>query len=171
MHFAVKLTRAARIYVKCERNGRLYTKCLASFKFTLSIGIFGVMLWNSFAAMWTGNFDTSTWIVAYHTAVPFDTTTVLGWYLRLAFQWIFAMFYVLTKTPASTFYLSSCLYIEAMCHHFGHSIRALAALATDLPDTSGDTSGDKSGGAGRSKAHLIKEQLIETIALHAKILE
>lgn len=173
VRFSVKLTRAARIYIKCERTGRLYTKCLATFKFTLSNAVFCMMVWSSFSAMWTANFDTTTWIVAYHMAVPFDTTTVLGWYLRLAFQWILAMFYVFTKTPASTFYLSSCLYIEAMCRHFGHSIRALAALATDLPDTSDDKSGGADGDAfaGRSKARLIKEQLIETIALHAKILE
>lgn len=169
------MSTAAHIYKKCELKCRLYTLCLATFKISLSIALFGVLLWNSFTAMWNGNFDTSTWVVAYHTAIPFDTSTVLGWYLRLALQWIFAMLYVFTKTPVSTFYLSSCMYIEAMCRHFGHSIRTLAALTTDLPDqktaSNGNGDGNSDAFAKRLRVRLIKEQLIETIALHVKIFE
>lgn len=123
-----------------------------------------MLIGNSIVAMWNGNFDTSTWALAYHSTVPFDTTAVYGWYLHLFMQWIFAMFYVFTKTAASTFYISSCIYIESMCHHFEHSIRIVETLSNALPPKK-----------GLRPMHIppcnIKAKLIEAIGLHIKISE
>lgn len=72
-----------------------------------------------------GNFDTSTWLLPYSLTVPFDTSTVLGWYLFWLVQLYIAIVYAVSVACATTYFGSNCLYITAICEHLGFLIGSI----------------------------------------------
>lgn len=73
---------------------------------------------HSAISMSHGNFDTSTWFIAVNFAFPFDTTSVLGWYIALLLITQFACVLTVLVTALFTYMFSDYLYIEALRDHF-----------------------------------------------------
>lgn len=68
--------------------------------------------------MSNGNYDTSTWFSPMKISVPFDTSTVFGWYMRfLISMWISICqnMYVSSSIP---FFANCCSYIHACYEQF-----------------------------------------------------
>ena len=66
----------------------------------------------------SGNNDPSTWYLAFYTEIPLDQTRVLGWFVTWLIQLFMAYSYVLCMTTNTTFFVSCCYYIYAMCEHY-----------------------------------------------------
>lgn len=66
----------------------------------------------------TGNTDASTWPVAYELSVPFDTKTMLGWYLQLLITMCDELVYLTYLLLATSQFIGCCMYIAAICEHF-----------------------------------------------------
>lgn len=65
-----------------------------------------------------GNFDTSTWELPFTLWVPFDTTTVHGWYLLWFIQFSMGMSYSSSQTTITSYFVCCSYYIGAICGHF-----------------------------------------------------
>lgn len=72
----------------------------------------------SLVFIWKGNYDTDTWPPAGVVAVPFDTSTVFGWYMLQASQAVVTYCYAFCMSSTATLFLSSCFYIKAFSEHF-----------------------------------------------------
>lgn len=66
----------------------------------------------------TGYFDASTWPMSFELSVPFDTKSILGWYLLLFFTNLMDTSYMVSLLWATTQFFGYCIYIEAICKHF-----------------------------------------------------
>lgn len=65
-----------------------------------------------------GNLDTSTWYILYDMKIPIDTTTIIGWYVKLfIFQAPFSVTYGFVFVGIVSHFLSCCYYILAGCEH------------------------------------------------------
>lgn len=80
---------------------------------------------SSIASLMKGNFDTSTWPALFDLALPFDTTTLVGWYAMWALLTIMDLSYVLGMVSASSYFTCSCLYIEAMCDNYDSLMQSI----------------------------------------------
>lgn len=75
--------------------------------------------------MYIGNWDASTWPLPFNYVVPFDESTVWGWYLMWLIQTNSAISYCLGATSTTSYFMTCCLYIGALCDHFdlfAHSV-------------------------------------------------
>lgn len=76
-------------YEKAEEKSNLLAVWFPSFIFwSFTIGVFMVSFALSFYEMYVGNYDTSTWFIPfyYYNVLPFDATTVSGWYIEFVLQ-------------------------------------------------------------------------------------
>lgn len=112
------------MYLKTEATCRKYTKLLTLVMIHLGNVVYGLFLINSFYCIYRGNLDTSTWMVPFNIDVPFDTSSVFGWYMFYIVQGFVAYTYSLNQPAIITFFMSCCLYIEALCEHFRNAISA-----------------------------------------------
>lgn len=141
---------------------RRFTKLVISMMLHLSNVVWGLFLFNSFFQLWRGNYDTSTWIVAFNIAVPFDISTVFRWYIFYMIQGLLAYSYSLNQPIIITFFMSCCFYTEALCEHFRLAIRA-----TNF----GGNSLIKNGNKKVEENLLVREKFISAVEHHAKLME
>lgn len=139
---------AKQLYQNAERISR---KCVIWISaILLSYSAFGLVIpaiLYSWYCMWKANFDVSTWYTLYDTIVPFDTTTVIGWYLQFVFIHLpFPFMYCLVLGGIISHFLSCCLYIRAGCENIRLLVRA-------------------------ADVDVKKYKLVEIVKLHCKILE
>lgn len=80
--------------------------------------MFGGALLYSFYCMLTGNYDTTTWILSYKLSVPFDKTTVDGWYLFWLISIQIGIPYSLAMILLMSYFAGCCYYIIGICYHF-----------------------------------------------------
>lgn len=117
----------------------------------------GGALFFSLYCMWRGNYDTSTWYTPYEMIVPFDTTTVFGWYfLVFGIQIHECYMYVFIAGASVSYFVSFCYYIEACCEQFN-------AIMFDMNDEL----------TKKNNADVIvaKEIFNEAIRLHFKVIQ
>lgn len=148
------------IYKKAEEKCRLNT--IATFllsMFNCTIFSFLPSILHSIICMSRGNYDTSTWFYALKITVPFDTSTVFGWYILLALEALFGVVLVSTITPVVTYFVNCCLYIRALCQHFEAAFHKLDAKIL-LSRTH-----------RMSDANEIENELKELVLFHVKITE
>lgn len=109
---AVKKTEEFRIYRKTERRCRLILvwAFIVSFANCAFLGIFPSVV-HSIVSMVSGNFDTSTWFFVLKIAVPFNTSTIFGWYMKLLLELLFAIVAISIITPIVTYLANCCLYV------------------------------------------------------------
>lgn len=72
-----------------------------------------------------GNYDTSKWILPYELSVPFDTKEIWGWYLLWLIQVNIGFTYSTTQIASSSYFMSCCFYIGAICDHFDYIIHSI----------------------------------------------
>lgn len=91
--------------------------------------------------------------------VPFDTSTVFGWYVLWVVQIYAGYTYLFTITVVTTYFLSTCIYVGACCEQFSSMIFVLDEYFVE---------GD---GCDNNKAAKAKRQICEVIAVHLKTLQ
>lgn len=82
----------------------------------------------SILSMLAGNFDTSTWPFVYNMVMPFSTKPVLGWYLAWLIQLCIGMAYTTSMTSVVAYFVNSCIYVRAICHHFHLLIQSIEQI-------------------------------------------
>lgn len=77
----------------------------------------GTSFYTSFARLYSHDYDTTQWGLPYfyYNLLPFDETTVGGWYLELFIQLYGGYAYMFTITSTISFFGGCAYYIEA-CH-------------------------------------------------------
>lgn len=130
-----------------------------------AIGIFVMILMNSFKCIWEGNFDTTTWKTLYNIVVPFDTTTIIGWYLHYIVQCYLACTYCYNQPTVITFFMGCCLYVETLCKHFKCLIHKSQIDFENQVPTINDLS------KKRKIESQVKRNLIQAVQLHMKTIK
>lgn len=107
----------AEIYWIAEKKCRKYTRRIASY-FYVNESIFLTAPLFSLFNIIAGNLDVSTWALPMDLSVPFDTSTLWGWYLMWFFQFNISICYVSCTITITTYFVCCCIYIGAICEHF-----------------------------------------------------
>lgn len=112
------------IYWNAEKKCRKYTKILACF-IPLNQLIYGTAFILSFYKIFIGHLDTSTWVLPFSLSVPFNTETIFGWYILCSIQFVMAFSYSSCISTTTSYFISSCFYIDAICDHFDSLIDSI----------------------------------------------
>lgn len=152
-----------QIYWDIEIQCRNHTRRLCYY-ILLHMQVFVVAFFYAMYNIYRGKLDTSTWPLPFNFAVPFDVSTIWGWLLMWFIQTNCAFSYCLTMISLTTYFMSSCYYIWAVCDHLEFKLRELNALV-ELSMMEVDPI------KHLIKIRRIKEEIIEIIKLHAKIFE
>lgn len=130
-----------------------------------AIGIFVMILMNSFKCIWDGNFDTTTWTTLYNIVVPFDTTTIVGWYFFYIVQCYLACTYCYNQPTVITFFMGCCLYVETLCKHFKCLIhKSQIDFKNEVPTINNSSK-------KRKIESQVKRNLIQAVQLHMKTIK
>lgn len=115
---------------------------------------------HSMICMWQGNFDTSTWFFPVKVVVPFDTSTVFGWYMKFFIYTTAVDVYFFAISSTVIYLASCCLYIEAGCKHF-------QLILKDIDENAG------SGKINKKIFHRnrLKDQIRTGISFHIELIE
>lgn len=153
----------SEIYWRAEQKCRKYTKKITSYFFINEAIFLGAPLF-SFYCILTGNTDASTWALPFDLSVPFDTNTILGWYLTWFFQFNISLCYVSCTITITTYFVCCCIYLAAICEHFGF---LFDSVAEDVERNRGETIPMKH----RKRKRTIEEKMGKIVATHAKVFE
>lgn len=77
-------------------------------------------LWNFAYATYCvcmGNYDTSTWPAPMDLSVPFDKSTIIGWYSLTFILMCMDLTYLISLLLGTTHFIACCIYIAAICEH------------------------------------------------------
>lgn len=110
------------------------------------------------------NYDTSAWNLPMRVSVPFNTDSVLGWFLLLFIQLNISAAYSLTVIAVTSYFICCCLYLEAMCDHFDELINLVK----------GDVEinrKEKNRSTSRKSEHQIWKNLCDAIKIHGDLYE
>lgn len=117
--------------------------------------MFGGALLYSFYCIYEGNNDTTTWILSYKLSVPFDETTVWGWYLIWIVSTQIGIPYSLAMIVLMSYFAGCCYYVIGICDHFKFVISSININTIKVGE--------------RYKA--IRENLSHAVIIHNKLLE
>lgn len=150
----------ADIYRKAERNGRLCTKWISLYVVVnCTLCAFLMAIVHSIVCMWRGNYQTSTWFLPYKMSVPFDTSTVFGWYIFWLVQIYAGYTYLFTISAVITYFVSCCFHIVACCEQFLYMFNALDSQFVEDVEMN------------YQNVLKVKKQLNDAIVFHIKIME
>lgn len=119
MNYLARKRPEYKFYEQTEKKSQIITKVLVGLAVSTGVtSVTGLMFALSIVSMLQGNFDTSTWFFPCKIAVPFDTTSILGWYMKLILFGLYAVFtgYLVVST-LTAYFVSCCYYIDACCDH------------------------------------------------------
>lgn len=89
---------------------------------------------HSFFAICTGNIDPSKWNLTFGLVMPFDMTTVFGWYLAWFLEYNMAFTYSVAMVATTSYFVALCIYIEAICDHFIYYVKLNGIHADKLQE-------------------------------------
>lgn len=104
-------------YWNTEQKCRKYTLRLGRYVLCHTV-VFPCSLAYTAYCIAAGNYDTSSWFLAYNVLVPFDMSSVVGWLMTWVYQYSMGLVYSLSVTSVTSYFVSCCFYIGAMCDHF-----------------------------------------------------
>lgn len=113
------------IYWECEQKCRKHSQRLSYFVIFHTL-LFPIVLMYALVCIACGNYDTSNWYLAFNVVVPFDQTCIWGWFLTWLIQLFMAFAYVMCMTTFTSFFVSCCYYIYAMCDHVNVLINSVS---------------------------------------------
>lgn len=151
------------IYWRTELKCRKYTKIIGSYPVCHQL-TFIAALANSFYSICIGNLDTSTWPLPFNLVVPFDTKLIWGWYLLYLLQFCISLAYITSMVSVTSYFVSCCFYIEAICTHFARQIQ----LAQEMVDQNEIMENSKN--RQLNETELVK-QIHEAVDLHVNSFE
>lgn len=144
-----------------EQQCGFYTKWITAIgSATIAVFMFGIFtVAFSIFQIWRGNLDASTWFFPFKVSVPFDTTTILGWYVYATISSMegcsAAVFLLVT-----VFYLACCcMYLKACCEH-------IQIIFDDA-----DEAIQAKNKSERQQKKQLQENIITAHFLHMKIME
>ena len=114
-----------------------------------------------------GNLDTSTWELTFKTAVPFSTEPIWGWYILCFFQFLMPLSYSMCTLATTSYFISGCFYIDAVCNHFDALIDS---LKEDIEPSDG-TNRSKPIKVNQKMYGKFKEKLRSSVEVHMKSYE
>lgn len=105
------------MYWKIEKKCQKYTKILGSFIILSHTEMIPSLIYSIYN-MNIGNLNTSTWILPLSIGFPISTETIWGWYLKWFAELFIGIGYSVCTSTATSYFVSICLYIGAVCDHF-----------------------------------------------------
>lgn len=111
------------IYWRTEQKCRKFTKIVSYANLSNGIVLFSII--NSLYDIVMGRYDTSIWILPFFLSVPFNTNTIWGWCLLLFINIYIGFAYTLVMTTITSYFISCCLYVSAVCKHFNMIIESV----------------------------------------------
>lgn len=151
------------IYWRTEQKCREFTKILSYCTFLNAI-LPVCSLIHSIYDIINGNYDTSAWILPFRISVPFNTDCIWGWYLLFFITINLAFAYALAMSSLTSYFISCCFYISAVCQHFDLIIASVeedVALNQD----------EKNLFKYMKREKKIKENLCKAINIHTEMYE
>lgn len=127
----VKDEKVLEIYQEAEKRSRLITKW-TTIVFVSDLNALSISpsFFFSLYSMWHGNYNTDTWVLSVKFFVPFDTSTVFGWYMELLLEASFGCACVVTLSVVLTWLVSCCIYVNALCDHSAAIFKKIDAKIT-----------------------------------------
>lgn len=113
------------LYWTTEMKCRKTTKQFACFGLILQVSIFSALISGLFN-IYMGDSDPSTWSLPFMIVSPFDTNSILGWFLTWFYEFNMSVMYFTYLFTTCSHFLCCCYYIIAICDHFStiiHSIK------------------------------------------------
>lgn len=108
---------AFQMYQNVEEKCRKYTKRIAIFLLMDQMMTIASIFY-SFYCIAVGNSDTSTWLLPFQFAVPFNPSIIWKWYILWIYNLLANLAYAGIITSVSSYFVCCCLYIQGICHHF-----------------------------------------------------
>lgn len=146
-----------RMYEIIEEKCCKYSKKMAYF-IKANFGTSIISLLYSFYCLGIGNYDASTWILAFDFTL-FKTNIIWKWYLIWFYELSINYVYAAITTSIPAYFVSCCLYISGICDHFDSFIESLRSVSQQNPTENHKTSA------------TISEQLCNAIKIQIKALE
>lgn len=97
-------------------------------------------------------------------SAPFDTNTIFGWYLMWFFQFNISICYVSCIITITTYFVCCCIYIGALCEHFGFLYKRVTESVEKNRHETNTIQANK-------MEQEIKQQMSKVVIIHAKIYE
>lgn len=116
---------------------------------------------NSFNCINNGNFDSSTWPLAFSSANPLQIHNTFEWFCMWFIQYNISLAYAIATSLTSSYFVCCCLYIIAICDHFNLLVHSIQPnIASNRPNSTG------------TRTHLETEAKFKrVIEVHAEIIE
>ena len=129
--------------------------------------MFLVAFISSFYNIFVGNLDTSTWELPFSLTVPFNTERIPMWYILCVIQTFMGISYSLCISATTSYFISGCFYIAAICDHFEALIDSLKE------DIQPNDEAKKSKPIESTKRMhgKLKEKLRNAVEIHVKLYE
>lgn len=107
-----------------------------------------------------GNFNPDTWYFPVSISVPFDSSTILGWYLKFSVYVYGSSAYFVGITSIVTFLMGCFFYINAFVEHMQSIFDRV------------DAELEKVNSAGNKREEIeINSQMSGAVAFHMEIME
>lgn len=154
---------AFQVYWNTEKYCRKFTKIMFSYVLVHE-QVFVASLIYSFYCIFAGDLNTSKWPHIFNLVLPFDSTTLFGWYLMWFFQMNVSLAYTLSTVSTTSYFVCCCYYITTICDHFQLLIASIKETLCDNHDKNATTT---------NKKYFLqfKQQIDEAIELHVKLFE
>lgn len=81
-------------------------------------GVFVAIFFISIFVCFSDNIELSTIDLPIKFAVPFYTTTILGWYTLWLFEFNIGIAYGVSVVAGTSYFVCCCIYISAICDHY-----------------------------------------------------
>lgn len=152
-----------KIYWHTEQRCRKFTTILATYVLVQQSIL---MLYFSYSiyCIHIGNLDTSTWPLPFRTAVPFETDSISGWYLKWFLQFNISLSYSSLLPFITSQFCCGCMYIDAICDH-------LASIFQSIDRNVGESQAKLNNRKTLLKTRKTEELMHEMINLHYKTFE
>lgn len=151
------------IYWKAELKCRKYIKIIAGF-IVMNQVMYTWPFLRSIFDVCTGNIDPSKWNLAFGVVMPFDMTTLWGWYLAWFIESNFAFAYSTAMVATTSYFVALCIYIGAVCKHFIYYVQLNEIYAQNLQK-------EKDANEQMKLTQRITETLTRSIEIHIKSYE
>lgn len=115
------------IYWNVEEKCRKIAKMTALFVLVHPSAVLPTIIY-SVVCIARDNFDASKFFLPFHLVVPFDSTTMCGFYALCTIQYSAGASYIFCIASILSYFVCCCLYVEAICNQFNYSIQLLDQL-------------------------------------------
>lgn len=152
------------MYWEIEEKCCQYTKLMLYYIYCHQMPVNAALTYAIYC-IYTGDVNTSAWILPFNVAVPFDTQFVRGWLYKWFFEFTAGFAYILCMIIPTTYFFSFCLYIVGICSHFDmlvNEIRCDVEYIESDPNESNEYS---------KMWNCVRQKFVQLIDIHVNLLE